>query len=91
MRAFSLINTLLLLSALSKVSRIKIYLLYQICCIKMEEEFQKYEAEINSGSEGVEDTSSEDEESHYIFMMTFWVSENIILLLSINSNLKFVP
>ncbi|XP_077971708.1 uncharacterized protein LOC144425849 [Styela clava] len=67
MRAFSLINTLLLLSALSKVSRIKIYLLYQICCIKMEEEFQKYEAEINSGSEGVEDTSSEDEESHYIY------------------------
>nr|XP_039262186.1 leucine-rich repeat extensin-like protein 5 [Styela clava] len=33
----------------------------------MEEEFQKYEAEINSGSEGVEDTSSEDEESHYIY------------------------
>nr|XP_039253127.1 uncharacterized protein LOC120330305 [Styela clava] len=33
----------------------------------MEEEFQKYEAEINSGSEGVDDSSSEDEESHYIY------------------------
>ncbi|XP_077970956.1 uncharacterized protein LOC144425272 [Styela clava] len=65
MRAFSLINTLLLLCALSKVSRIKIHLLYQICCIKMEGEFQKYEAEINSGSEDVDISSSEDEESHY--------------------------